>query len=302
MIDKIAAIAALLVVVVIIISSIIKMEIDSDISLSKPMVVGLVVVLVVVVLAFSCFSVIPPNTVGIKFSPFGGVQQTVLKEGFYVKSPLDKIYGISTEVKTVNVEKVTGQTKDAQWLQMSLDIKYRVNKENAFVVFQNHRTLWNVDTQLIVPLTQRAIEKVTTNYNVIDILGDKRNEVYTEIENGLRDEMAKSGIEYMSVTMIDTDAGTAIEKAIEEESVAKKRTETAVQEQERAKVEADTKKINAEASADVKRIEAQGEADANRLLSESLTENVLRKMEMDARAKFGWITVTTDNAIVDTGK
>lgn len=33
-----------------------------------------------------------------------------------------------------------------------------------------------------------------------------------------------------------------------------------------------------------------------------LTENVLRKMEMDARAKFGWITVTTDNAIVDTGK
>ena len=50
-------------------------------------------------IAFSCFTTIGANTVGIFYNPLkGGIQDEVLGEGLRTKSPLDKVYQISTEV------------------------------------------------------------------------------------------------------------------------------------------------------------------------------------------------------------
>jgi regulator of protease activity HflC (stomatin/prohibitin superfamily) len=149
-------------------------------------------------------------------------------------------------------------------------------------------------------MIENKISEIHHIFNVIDILGEKRNEVYIEIENAVESKLAESGIEFFSLVLMDTDAGEAIESAIEREAVAKKEVETAIQAQEKARIEAETKVIEAESNARIKLIEAQAAADANLLLSKSITPEILKKMEMEARIKWGWIEVSGANVIVDT--
>lgn len=227
---------------------------------------------------------IPANSVGIVYSPFGGTQEQTLSEGYHIKNMFDKVYKISTEVQTMTVENLTTQTKDAQFLTSILDIKYRVNTSNAFLIFKQFRTLDNMSENLIVPTTQRVLEHITTKYNVIDILGEKRNEVYAELEAALSAEFAKYGVEFYSISITDMDAGEKLESAITEEAVAKKAVETAEQNLLKAETEAKQKSVQAQAEqdaakieAETKLIEAEAEKKANEMLNQSLSEDILQK-------------------------
>jgi len=215
-----------------------------------------------IIIAFSFFTTIPANSVGILYSPLnGGVQDRTLGEGVQAKSPIDEVYIISTEVQSKHIESLMGQTKDSQFLTIAVDVKYYVDKARAFDVFKRFKTLNNVDNSLILPATQRAIEQATTNYNIIEVLGEKRGDVYREIEAALSERFALDGITLHSITFLDTDGGEEIEQAIRAEAVAKKAVETAEQERLEAEIDAETRIIQANAEAEEKRILASAIAE-----------------------------------------
>ena len=237
---------------------------------------------------FGFFTRIPANTVGIVYSPFGGTQEETLTEGIHSKNIFDKVYDISTEVQTVTIKGLTTQTKDAQYLTSDLDVKFRVNTNDAYLVFKQYRTLDKMTDTLIIPTTQRTLELVTTRYNVIDILGEKRAEVYSELEKALKEEFAKYGVEFYSISITDMDAGEALEKAISDEAVAKKAVETAEQNLLKVETEAKAKSVKAKADqeaakiqADTKIIQAKAEQEANKLLNQSMSEEILSKAWID---------------------
>lgn len=240
------------------------------------------------IMLFGCITKIPANHVGIVYSPFGGTKEETLTEGFKTKNILDKIYKISTEVQTMGVSGLTTQTKDAQYLTSTLDVKYKVSASNAFVIFKQYRTLDNMSSNLIIPTTQRVLELITTNYNVIDILGEKRSAVYTELEAALKEEFNKYGVEFVSISITDMDAGDALENAITEEAVAKKAVETAAQNLLKAETEAKQKSVQAQAEQDAARIEAEtklieaeAEKKANEMLNQTLTNEILKQQWID---------------------
>lgn len=76
---------------------------------------------------------VPANSVGVMYSPFSGTSEQTMSEGFHVKGVFDNLYKISTEVQTLKIENVTTQTKDAQYVNSTLDVKYRVNPANAYM-------------------------------------------------------------------------------------------------------------------------------------------------------------------------
>ncbi|OOS16944.1 B-cell receptor associated protein-related protein [Streptococcus mitis] len=242
---------------------------------------------------------IPANTVGVKVSAIGGVQENTLQTGYHLKMPfIDKVYTLSTSVQTKTMEKITTQTKDGQWLNTNIDVKYRVNKEKAMTVFSNYTDLENVNNSVVSPAVQRAIESVTGNYDIYDILGNKRTEVYEMIDKALKEKFESYDLEFVSFTITDQDAGDEIEAAIKNESVKQKEIDTAKQEQEKAKVEADTKKVQAQADADAGIIKAEGEAKANKAKSDSITDNLIRMKEAEAREKHGWVTVNGAGSVI----
>ena len=201
------------------------------------------------------FAIVPANTVGVVYSPFsGGVQEETLSEGINMKGPLDTVTLISTEVQSITLSNLYGQTEDSQYLTISVDVKYYVQKAAAVNVFKKFRTLDKVTADLVNTAAQRAIETATTNYNIMEILGDQRTQVYMEIESTLSERFEKDGISLHSITFLDTDGGEEIEQAIRNEAVAKKAVETAEQERTKAEIQALTRIIQAEAEAKEKEI------------------------------------------------
>ena len=242
---------------------------------------------------------IPANTVGVKVSAFSGVQETTLQTGYHFLVPFaDKVYTLPTSVQTKTMEKLTTQTKDGQWLNTNIDVKYKINKEKAMTVFSNYTDLENVNNNVISPAVQRAIESVTGNYDIYDILGAKRTEVYEALDKALKEKFESYNLEFVSFTITDQDAGDEIEAAIKNESVKQKEIDTAKQEQEKSKVEAETKKVQAQADADTAIIKAEGEAKANKIKSDSITDNLIRMKEAEAREKHGWVTVNGANGVI----
>ena len=233
---------------------------------------------------FGFVTKIPDNSVGIVYSPFSGTKTEALSEGFHARSPFDKVYKISTLTQSMEVENLTTQTKDAQYLTSELDIKYKVDSTNAYIVFKQYRTLDNMSKNMIIPTTQKALELVTTQYNIIDILGEKRSEVYAKLDLALTEEFAKYGVEFVSISIADMDAGEALEKAISDEAVAKKAVETAEQNLKKAEIDAKQQSVQAQAEqdaakikAETMKIEAQAQKEANELLNFSLSNLILKQ-------------------------
>ena len=231
---------------------------------------------------------VPVNSVGVLYSPFNGTSETTLSEGFHTKNIFDKVYTINTEVQSMTINDLTTQTKDAQYVTSALDIKYRIDPANAYLVFTQFRTLKTMSETLITPTTQRVLELTTTKYNVMDVLGEKRADIYTELELALAEEFAKYGVQFYSISLTDMDAGEAIEAAITAEAVAKKEVETAEQNLLKTETEAKQKSVQAQADQDAAKIkaetrliEAEAEKEANELLQQSLTKDILIQMWID---------------------
>ncbi|MCB8640065.1 MULTISPECIES: prohibitin family protein [unclassified Holdemanella] len=211
--------------------------------------------------------VIPSNTVGVKYSALHGTSKNTLKEGVHFVTPfVDKIYKIDTTVQERTDDKVSVQTKDAQWAKMQVNVKYEVSKSNAFKVYKQYKTMEALKDNIIGNYAQNAMNEVCSNYNIIDLLGEKRNEIINKATDILKQNLEKEGVTLKMLTIKDLDAGKKIEKAISDEAVAKKQVETAKQKQDKARTEAETKLI-----------EAEGEANANAVKTKALTPEVLQE-------------------------
>lgn len=211
-------------------------------------------------------AVVPANTVGVKYSAFTGTSEETLNEGIHFKTPFDTIYEIDTTVQERTVKDVKVQTSDAQFMTMVVNIKYQVSNKDAFKVYKGYKTLESLNKNIIANYAQSALSEICTQYNIIDVLGDKRNEVIKKASELLKEKYAVEGVTFKDVTIKEMNAGDKIEAAIEAEATARKEVETAEQKKQKAQKEAETKII-----------EAQGEAEANAVKTSQLTDQILKE-------------------------
>lgn len=215
---------------------------------------------------FGCFTNIGANKVGIVYNPFkGGIQSYTLSQGYKLKSPFTKIYKIDTEVNELTFENISVQTNDSQFVNAIIKVQVKIDSAKAFEYFSKYRDKSLEDISSVLSATmQKQLEAVTTQYNIMDVLGSKRDEIVNKSLELIQTELEKDGVSVLRVTLVDTDAGDAIETAIANEAIAKKEAETA-----------EYKKQKAELEGEAKVIEAQKEKEANELISKTLTDELL---------------------------
>lgn len=242
---------------------------DLEWSFKPRMLSGLVGLLIIL---FGCFTTIGANTVGIMYNPFkGGIQNEVLGEGLKGKSPLDKVYKISTEVQEFTFKDMSVQTNDSQWVNSIIQIQVRIDREQAFEYFKKYGGKNLNDIQSILSnTTQKQLEKVTIQYNIMEVLGEKRDEIVNRTLEDVKEELLKDGILVERIVLVDTDAGEAIEQAIQKEASAKKEAETAKYLKEKAQLEGEAKVI-----------EAQKEKESNELKQKTLTNEILTEKMLE---------------------
>lgn len=241
------------------------------------------------VILFGCFVTVPANNVGIKYNPFsGGTQEKTIGEGIYMKNPLEKVYKLSTKVGEFQFKNISIQTQDAQYVTTILQIQARIDKTKAYEYFRKYGNKNLEDIQSIISNTiQKEFEKVTTTYNIMEVLGDKRNEIVDKTLVNVKEELLKDGILVERIVLVDTDAGVEVEKAISNEAIAKKEVETAEYKKQKAEIEGEAKVI-----------EAQKEKEANELLNKTLTDQILLQQyieKWDGKLP----TVSSDGNIID---
>lgn len=219
-----------------------------------------------IIILFGFFTNIGANEVGIMYNPFkNGIQNEVLQEGFKGKTPFDKVYKISTEVQEFTFKDISVQTNDSQYINTILQLQVRIDKEQAFEYFKKYgsKSLSNIQN-ILSNTTQKQLEMITTQYNIMEVLGEKRDEIVNKTLEAIKSELAKDGIIVERVILVDTDAGETIENAISKEASAKKEAEAAKYLKEKAELEGEAKVI-----------EAQKEKEANKLKQTTLTKEIL---------------------------
>lgn len=217
-------------------------------------------------IGFGCFTNIGANRVGIVYNPFrGGIQSYTLGQGYKTKSPLTKIYKINTEVQELTFKNISVQTNDSQFVNAIIKAQVKIDSNKAFEYFSKYKDKNLEDISSLLSSTmQKQLETITTQYNIMDVLGAKRDEIVNKSLDLIQKELLKDGISVLRITLVDTDAGEQIEKAIANEAVAKKEAETAEYKKQKAQLEGEAKVI-----------EAQKEKEANELISKTLTDELL---------------------------
>lgn len=223
-------------------------------------------------------------------SQFGKVYGTA-EEGMHFRLPLIQTY-TKLIVRNTNYDfnQMSVSTKDMQ--SILLDLKIQLTIKDAENVYKAFKTRYEED--LIRPRVNEIVQASISKYTIEEFIS-KRQELSTLVFKELQDEFIKYGFEVTNVSIVNHDFSLEYEKAVETKKIAEQKVETAQFEQEKLKVEAE-KRIELEQLEQEKRIveaenkiklatfeyqERELRAKANKVEAESLSPNLLKKMEIE---------------------
>lgn len=143
------------------------------------------------------------------------------------------------------------------------------------------------------------IKEVTPKFSVMDIYSDCRADVSREITDYLNTKLNDEyGINIASALIIDVQLDDTLQSKIQAKEQAKQDAEKAELDKQTAIAQGEADKPKAEANAEQTRIAAQAESEANQMLNNSITDNLIRMKEAEARLKHGWVTVNGVSTVV----
>ena len=266
------------------------------------------------VFGFMCVEKIPTGYVGVQYSISKGVSENLLTEGWHLVSPAKKItlYSIATETFVMSADERAGSKENEAFditcsdgtVNVDFEMQYTYLPENVTDVFRKYR---GVDGDTVVSTNLRSkiktvVNEVLSNYSVLEAHLEQKSEINKALTEKLREVLNEYGIYVESATLPATRVSAEVQTSIENRTKKSQELEAEKQEQEKAKLEAETKLIKAQADADAKLIAAQAEADANKAKQASITDELIRMTEAEARLKHGWVTVQGASTVVTDNK
>lgn len=297
--------------------------------MKKSILAVLVVILAIFGGIMTVMSLAPvgQGEVGVVWTMKDGVQKETLSPGIHFISPTAKMkkYPVSQQQLVFSNNPGDYNEKEhADWhvdapanggmVKLNMTVNYSFLPDKIVGLYSKFN---GMDGDAIVEsMVQNSIvayiKEVTPQFTVMDIYSDKRAEVSQAITQYLDTKLSEEyGISVASALIIDVQLDETLQAKIQAKEQAKqdaekaeldKQTAIAQGEADKAKAEADAvvKKIQAETEAEQTRIAAEAEADANNTLNASITDELIRMKEAEARLEHGWVTVQGADTVVTT--
>lgn len=285
-----------------------------------------VIIALVVIVLFVCTVRIHAGYVGVVYNMNGGISDRTLTQGFHVISPTQNVttYSIGIEQSYLTASKDGDSnddesfevpSNDGKGLTVDMTFTYRYDADRVADTFTRFKGQSGKDVKnsFIKPNIMSWTKEVTAKYSVIDLLGDKRATLNSELTDYLKQKFEPYGIVIESVSLINIDPDEETRSAVQKKVNAQQDLELAKIEQQTANVNAEKEKEvaitkanqekeTAQINAEAKLIEAQAQADANRLISQSLTPELIRQQMYDKwDGKLPTVQAGNDSSvIVDT--
>lgn len=257
-------------------------------------VIFAVIIVIGLIVFFSCMERVPAGYVGVVYNMNGGVDGEVLTQGFHLVSPTKKVttYSIGIEQSYLTAENKGDSQKDESFniptsdgktVKVNLEFSYRFDEAkvaDTFVQFKG-RSGEEIKDTFIKPKIIAWTQEVSANYPVTDIFGDQRTKINAELDIYLKSKFEPYGIIIDTVNFTDISVDDETATAIQEKVTAQQKLELARIEAETAKINAQKDKEVAEIEAEKVLIAAEAEAAANRKIAESLSEVLIQMQKLE---------------------
>lgn len=257
---------------------------------------GIVLIaLVALIFFFSCTYKINPGYSGVIYNMNGGIEDDTLGQGFHVVSPWKKVieYPVSTETvyytksdddgeKSVD-NSINVNTKDGKQVNVSVTYAYHMDVAMLPSVFEKFRgqDASAIESGYMKNEMYQAINEVTSQYSLMELVGNKRPQINEEILKQFRNSLAQYGIVIETFNLSDVVPDEQTKKAIQAVVDAQNALEQAKIEKEKAEVDAEKARVSAKGKADAEIIQAEGTATANAKLQESLTPLIVEQRKIE---------------------
>lgn len=275
--------------------------------------------------AFACAERIPTGYNGVVYRMNGGVQDEVLGPGWHIVSPTKKVkkFTIGNEQLLLTKDEREGSEEDDSFkvstaddasIAISFQMSYRFDES---VLTDTYKRFKGMDGEAIVnnrvkTVLKSRVSEITTDYSMMDIYSGDRSKINTELTEYLGEKFLDAyGIIVIDASIIDVHPDKRLAEAINNRVAAIQKKQEAEAEQEAIKVEGETDLIKAKKKAEIKvaeaeaeaesnRIKAEAEAEANKIKAASITDELIKMTEAEARKTHGWVTIQGANAVVTT--
>lgn len=212
------------------------------VKIAKKIAWPVAIIVALVLIGTQTIRIVPTGLVGVK-TAFGVVSGRA-NEGFNLILPWEEIIPMNTKIQKQSFTELSASTKDAQSISnINIDVNYKLNPEKAEEIFATVGE--NYQETLIAPLLTQNIKDRLALYNA-ESLVTERNNIVDGITAQLQENLSGYGIDVVAVSLVNYDFSPDFNSALERKAVAAKEIETAKNNQEKAKVEAETNRIKTE--------------------------------------------------------
>lgn len=253
------------------------------------------VFIVLLIFGYSCTYKVDPGYAGVIYNMDGGIETETLGQGFHVVAPWKKVieYPVSTETVYYTKNNDDGDekkdnsinvnTKDGKQVNVSVTYAYHMDEVQLPSVFEKFRGQKSevIESGYMKNEMYQAINEITSQYSLMELVGDKRPQINEAILNKFRNSLEPYGIVIETFNLSDVVPDEQTKEAIQAVVNAQNALEKAKVEKEQAEVDAEKARVAAKGKADAELIEAEGTAAANAKLQESLTPLIVEQRKLD---------------------
>ena len=215
-------------------------------------------VLVALLVALSCFSIVNAGHTGVVMT-FGAVSDQVLNEGIHFKAPfVQRVVKMDNRTQKIETEG-TASSQDLQIVSYVVAVNYHVNPTSSAKLYKSVGT--DYSTVIISPAIQESIKSVTAQFTAEELI-TKRQTVGDQIKNVLSQKINPYGITVEIFNIVNFDFSEEFNAAVEAKQTAQ---------QNALKAEQDLARIEVEAKQKI--TQAQAEAESIELIQEALAKS-----------------------------
>jgi len=220
-------------------------------------------------IAFSMVKIVPPGHVGILIL-FGKVHGSIT-EGLHLVNPLVTMDLMNVRTQEI-FEHAEAPSKEGLNVELEVSCLYHLNPQEAVKVFRQIGL--NYQDIVVKPQFRSAIRGVTVRHDAKDLYTSSREMIANEIFEDLAADMDKRGIDVEKILLRRIQLPASVVEAINSKLAAE-------QEAQRMRFVL----AKEEQEAERKRIEAQGIQNFQRIVSQGISDQLLRWKGIEATAK-----------------
>ena len=245
----------------------------------------IIIIAVLLLFLFSGLFVVKPQTAAVveRFGRFLSIRQS----GLHFKIPLiDRISGrISLRILQLDVI-VETKTKDDVFVKLKVSVQYKVVQEKVYDAFYKLDYPQDQITSYVFDVVRAVVPKMK-----LDDVFEKKNEIANAVKGELNDAMINYGYDIIKALVTDIDPDAEVKAAMNRINAAERKKVA-------AQYDGDAERIliveKAKAEAESKRLQGQGIADQRREIARGLEESVdvLNKVGINSQEASALIVVT----------